>query len=216
MNTRVVAVVALLIKNVIYRYLPSYVVAAFVKRLARLALSAPAAGAILAIALMYLAVSCSARGNRESLSRIYRNNMMIQHTEVQVLLHNALPPSQETVPILLVGSAATEAGVGPKTGADPYIFEEADPAACQAIKSSLWEIKALQSHTHPGVSKLARAMEGKLQNVYVMKDYAVNTYQSLFLSEFEKKQKGFPIDLEDSRQSSLFTTNDSFGNWKWQ
>jgi len=176
-------------------YLPGYVVAAFIKRVARLALSAPAPGAILAVVLIH--------------------NIMLQHQACQVLLHNASGKEQAPTPILLVGSAAREAGIGASLGTDPYIFEEQDPARCGALQSSLWEIRALENHTHPDVSKFAKSLTGKLQSLYIMKDYATTTYQSLFMSEFEKKQTNFPVDLDDTKQAALFTTHNCFTGWKW-
>ena len=36
---------------------------------------------------------------------------------------------------------------------DPYVFDEEDPAKCNGLKSSLWELKTLQSHYLPDIVK---------------------------------------------------------------
>jgi len=178
------------------RYLPSYVVAAFMKRLAHLALSAPPAGAMLSLVLIY--------------------NMLVQHTSCRVLLHRKSEITPVT-PVLLVGGAAKAAGIGANIGVDPYIFDETDPAKCNAVSSSLWEVKALENHYHPAVSRISKTIEGRLQTEqpYLVSTYASATYQTLFLDELNTKTKVFPIDYNPKKNPN-FTENDLFLGWRWQ
>jgi U3 small nucleolar RNA-associated protein 19 len=173
-------------------FLPAYVVAAFVKRLARLALSAPVPGAILAITLIH--------------------NLMVHHAPCQVLLHKAFNQERPVTSVLLIGSASEIVN----DSEDPYIFEEQDPAKCAALQSSLWEILVLQNNTYPEVSKLAKSLVGKLTNLHVISDYAASSYQSLFKRDSGLKQTSFPMDYEDANQGVFFPTQDLFGGWKWQ
>ncbi|XP_042903382.1 nucleolar complex protein 4 homolog B isoform X2 [Parasteatoda tepidariorum] len=45
---------------------------------------------------------------------------------------------------------------------DPYDFAAIDPAESKALESSLWEIKTLQSHYHPEVSRKAKIIDKEL------------------------------------------------------
>ncbi|CAH2295663.1 nucleolar complex 4 homolog [Pelobates cultripes] len=42
--------------------------------------------------------------------------------------------------------------------ADPYVMEEQEPAKCQALESSLWELETLQKHYHPDVVRAANVI----------------------------------------------------------
>ncbi|XP_034048324.1 nucleolar complex protein 4 homolog [Thalassophryne amazonica] len=96
-------------------HLPVYLVAAFTKRLARLALTAPPTAL-----LFILPFIC---------------NLIRRHPSCRVLIHR---PSMEEEPL-----------------EDPFLMDEEDPARSHAMESSLWEIKTLQKHYHPDVSKAA-------------------------------------------------------------
>lgn len=47
---------------------------------------------------------------------------------------------------------------------DPYIMEEREPTKSNAIKSSLWEVVALQKHALPSVATAARFISQPLPN----------------------------------------------------
>ncbi len=83
-------------------HLPEYLVAAFVKRAARLALTAPA-NALLSIVP-------------------FIGNLLIRHPGLIKMLHGREDPKEDEV-------------------SDPYVMEEADPAKCKAVDSSLWEVR---------------------------------------------------------------------------
>ncbi|XP_029693730.1 nucleolar complex protein 4 homolog isoform X1 [Takifugu rubripes] len=139
-------------------HLPAYLVAAFAKRLARLALTAPPTGLLIALPFIY--------------------NLIRRHPSVRVLLHR---PSEEEATVV-----------------DPYVMEEEDPAQCGALESSLWEIKTLQKHHHPDVSKAAGLINTPLvqQEEDISKVLETTTYQ---LMEQELKQtvvKKIPLEFE--------------------
>eukprot|EP00066_Takifugu_rubripes_P030346 XP_011619612.1 PREDICTED: nucleolar complex protein 4 homolog [Takifugu rubripes] len=77
-------------------------------------------------------------------------------------------------------------------------MEEEDPAQCGALESSLWEIKTLQKHHHPDVSKAAGLINTPLvqQEEDISKVLETTTYQ---LMEQELKQtvvKKIPLEFE--------------------
>lgn len=47
---------------------------------------------------------------------------------------------------------------------DPYIMEEREPTKSNALKSSLWEVVALQKHAIPSVATAARFISQPLPN----------------------------------------------------
>lgn len=155
---------------------PAYTAAAFVKRLARLALAAPPAGALLALA--------------------FAHNIVRRHPATMQLLHRpprgglagvaagaaAAPPApQPLLPLPPEVAAAqgqpqqqpavangTPSGdqqqeeqqdaaqqgqqQGPAwRGEDVYDFAEPDPGRSRALESSLWELEALRVHHNPQV-----------------------------------------------------------------
>uniref|UniRef100_A0A8C6X0B6 Nucleolar complex associated 4 homolog n=1 Tax=Neogobius melanostomus TaxID=47308 RepID=A0A8C6X0B6_9GOBI len=103
-------------------HLPVYLVAAFAKRLARLALTAPPTALLIVLPFIY--------------------NLIRRHPACRVLIHR--PTSQDDLM------------------EDPYKMDEEDPAKSCALESSLWEIKTLQEHYHPEVSKTAKLINKPL------------------------------------------------------
>jgi U3 small nucleolar RNA-associated protein 19 len=106
-------------------YLPAYLAAAFAKRLSRLALSVPPAGALIIIALIH--------------------NLLRRHPSVNFLVHWEVDENDS--------NAKEEASQPKKIGADPFNNDEADPAKSGAMRSSLWEIDTLRHHYTPAVSR---------------------------------------------------------------
>jgi U3 small nucleolar RNA-associated protein 19 len=95
-------------------HLPIYLVAAFVKKLSRLALTAPTEALLVMIPLI--------------------GNLLVRHKGLAELLNR---PEVATL------------------SEDPFLDKELDPSQCQAVDSSLWELKTLQNHWHPRVSSAA-------------------------------------------------------------
>lgn len=141
---------------------PAYSAAAFAKRFARLALTAPPAGAMLCIAFVH--------------------NIIRRHPSCMVLLHKPLKgrpagaagggggggPGQ-VEPLLLdmeepqpSQAAAAAAVTAEGVGADPYDETQLDPAASRAVESSLWEVEALRHHACPQVSTFVSILDKDL------------------------------------------------------
>jgi U3 small nucleolar RNA-associated protein 19 len=116
---------------------PAYTAAAFAKRMARLALSAPPAGAMLALAFVH--------------------NIVRRHPACMCLLHK--PPSAAAAAGSGGGggaegngaAAAAAASASDAVGVDVYDASEPDPAKSRAVESSLWEVAALRNHYSPQV-----------------------------------------------------------------
>lgn len=79
-----------------------------------------------------------------------------------------------------------ENGTDPHQG-DPFITDEPDPAKCNALKSSLWELKSLQTHFYPGVASLVEMLEKPLSTEETdISEYFDDGYDQLFQRECKK------------------------------
>lgn len=138
-------------------HLPVYLVAAFVKRLARLSLTAPPTAL-----LILLPFIC---------------NLIRRHPSCRVLIHR---PSAADEPC-----------------DDPYVMEEEDPAQCHALESSLWEIKTLQNHYHPDVSKAATMINEPLsaQEEDISELLELTTFE-LMERELKGEKKTVPLEFD--------------------
>jgi U3 small nucleolar RNA-associated protein 19 len=47
---------------------------------------------------------------------------------------------------------------------DPFVFSEDDPAKAKALESSLWELKALENHYCPEVSRFTKMFKEKFNH----------------------------------------------------
>ncbi|PUZ48623.1 hypothetical protein GQ55_7G259800 [Panicum hallii var. hallii] len=141
-------------------YLPAYLAAAFAKRLSRLALSVPPAGALIIIALIH--------------------NLLRRHPSVNFLVHWEVDENDS--------NAKEEASQPKKIGADPFNNDEADPAKSGAMRSSLWEIDTLRHHYTPAVSRFVASLEEDLTvraKTTEMKitDFSSGSYATVFRDE---------------------------------
>jgi hypothetical protein len=102
---------------------PAYTAAAFIKRFARIALTAPPMGAITCIAFIH--------------------NLLRRHPSCTCMVHQ--PPSPDAQ------GNGQAVGASAALGQDIYDAEAEDPAASRAIESSLWELKVLRHHQIPAV-----------------------------------------------------------------
>ncbi|XP_069476086.1 nucleolar complex protein 4 homolog [Ambystoma mexicanum] len=83
---------------------------------------------------------------------------------------------------------------------DPYIMEEEDPAKSRAQESCLWELKALQKHYHPDVSKVACVLNRPLsEQEDDISDLLEISPSELFERELKKKVKRVPLEFEPFR-----------------
>ncbi|PNH03715.1 Nucleolar complex protein 4 [Tetrabaena socialis] len=206
---------------------PAYTVAAFVKRFARLALTAPPAGALIAIAFIH--------------------NLIRRHPALAVLLHApaSSAAADEAEPALEAeveggegepaaggrgrsrgGGAAGGAGAG----ADVYEEQELDPAKSRAVESSLWEVEALRCHYCPQVSTFvtvldkdltqrAKTAEVDLEDLLggagreaAAAGGGAGSYNSLIRGELVRKLRKMPIAFYAQPPAALFDAADA-GDW---
>ena len=96
--------------------LPNYLVAAFAKRLGRLALTAPAPTAVLALGIVY--------------------NLLLQHKAVRILIHRRADAE------VIAAPACPEAAAS----SDTFVESEDDPAACRATTPPMGSRLAALAH----------------------------------------------------------------------
>jgi U3 small nucleolar RNA-associated protein 19 len=147
-------------------HMPAYLVAAFVKRVARLSLDASPTVINWVIPFIY--------------------NMFKAHPAIRVLIHRQ--------------SSGEES-----KNFDPFIMEEADPAKCKAIDSSIWEIHALSRHYWTGAIKQSRIFTERLTKPpFDLEQYLEGpTYNALITEELSHKWSKVP-PLNISIPAQLF------------
>ncbi|XP_074642696.1 nucleolar complex protein 4 homolog [Tubulanus polymorphus] len=154
-------------------HLPAYLVAAFIKKLSRLALTAPASSLSFLIPLVY--------------------NLIIRHPTCHCLIHRT---DFESI------------------AGDPYVFEEKDPAKCNALDSSLWEIKTMQNHYHPAIVNEAMKLDNKLPSHEMdISEKLETTAAILFDRSFKKRFKEAPVTFQPPK--GLFNTPDDIMQNNW-
>lgn len=119
-------------------HLPEYLVAAFVKRLARLCLTAPAHCIPMALRFVWLEVGICYR----RLPFRFIHNLIHRHPGLIRLLDNP-------------------GGAGDPVETDPFDNCTSEPDKSRAIESSLWEVESLQRHCLPQVSQAAKELMEK-------------------------------------------------------
>jgi U3 small nucleolar RNA-associated protein 19 len=160
-------------------HLPTYLVCAFAKRLARLALLAPPPVSMAILPLVY--------------------NIIVMHPAAQTLLHRT-PKHDPTNQVLMLRLDADEIAKD-----DPFSFDEMDPSKSRASESSLWEIQALANHYVPSVSTMAKIFDihGDMRKQqYKLEDEVVDqSYQSMLQFELKRRNKhGFPLAFNKPSQ----------------
>jgi U3 small nucleolar RNA-associated protein 19 len=95
---------------------------------------------------------------------------------------------------------------------DLFLATENDPTAAKGLRSSLWELMALERHYHPAVCTVAKSI-GSTQEfkspLHDMDEFSSYTYKSLFDMERKKKTK---TALTFTEPPTLFTKDDVFSN----
>jgi U3 small nucleolar RNA-associated protein 19 len=172
--------------------LPAYMTAAFVKRLARLALTAAPDGAQICLALAL--------------------NLLIRHPELSVLVHRAHDaPANLAAPRGADGRS--RAAERPAGETDPYRPDEPLPELSGALDSSLWEVETLRSHFLPAVAqiadKFALPMHGAMAKVVRLQvdEFTEGSYASHFRQEL-KWRKGRPTPLAFKKRRALFADDE--------
>ncbi|RKP34039.1 CBF/Mak21 family-domain-containing protein [Dimargaris cristalligena] len=161
-------------------HLPSYIIAAFAKRMARLALDAPPAALLVVLPWIY--------------------NLLKAHASCMPLIHRtdakAKPKSTPTVNKWMAS--------------DPYDHTAADPKEAKALESSLWEIQTLQSHYAPQVSTMAKVFSDRFtRNPFDLEDFLDHTYSTLFSAELDRPSHKDPA-LAAQIPPRLFIEGDTY------
>ncbi|KXZ55062.1 hypothetical protein GPECTOR_3g22 [Gonium pectorale] len=202
---------------------PAYTVAAFAKRFARLALTAPPPGACIAIAFIH--------------------NLLRRHPALQRMLHD---PAAASAAATGTADGGTQAGAKPKSGkkagggaaggpgVDVYDESEPDPAKSRAVESSLWEVEALRNHYCPQVSTFCAVLdkdlsdrtktaEINLEEVLGAADGqtggasgGASSYNALIRAELSRKLRKVPVAFYSKPPVSLFDTmydGEDWGGW---
>ena len=148
-------------------HLPVVLVASFIKRLSRLALSAPPAGIVAVVPFVY--------------------NMLQRHRQCTFMLHREQHPS-----FLVWQQLASASDETPPE--DPFNAEEPDPMKTNALESSLWELDTLRSHYHPNVATLAGIIAQQFtKREYQLEDFLDYSYATLIDAELGKELKKSPV-----------------------
>lgn len=184
---------------------PAYTAAAFAKRLARLALRAPPAGAMVAVGFIH--------------------NLVRRHPSCIVLLHRPVKSTAAAAGTAAAGGsgdddqqqqrqqeedgAAEEQQQGQGLGADPYDESEPDPARSRAVESSLWELAALRRHYCPQVSTLAAVLDKDLSDRAHTSEVDLDpllaaSYGSLISGEIARRLKAAPVAFYARPPARLF------------
>lgn len=199
-------------------HLPAAVIAAFVKRLARLALVAPPHGAMwcLRLALELLrkhpAVSVLVHRRYNDEGAPLGAGGVVRPAPVFTSFFEAPPPAAAGAPEAGQAAAAAATGTAAVTpaatptathragGADVYDAAAADPAAARALDSCLWELGPLRAHVSPAVAAVAAAFTADVTAVPRPRpppgdvaDYADLSFADVFHAEFDKRRSLTPL-----------------------
>ncbi|WVQ83793.1 hypothetical protein IAT38_005937 [Cryptococcus sp. DSM 104549] len=157
--------------------MPATIVASFIKRLSRLALTAPPSGTIIILPFIY--------------------NLFKRHPGCMVMLQR-----QPATDVLLAVS-----GAGDAAAADPYDEFERAPLKTRAIDSSCWELAALQKHYLAPIATLAKVFgEVFTKPEFNMEDFLDHGYGTLFDTEAGRRIKNAPalsVALETASETEV-------------
>lgn len=149
------------------KFLPESLMAAFAKRLSRLALTASPEGAIFCI-----------------------ETALCRRDSIQHLIHRKLSRLDETLNLDKIRKI------------DPFLEDCDDPESCQAQDSSLWEIKSLQNHYLPEISKAAKKINKPRRKDLPKQEASTATIRSIATALLTTKRHRTP--LEYTRRKKLF------------
>ncbi|KAK3393164.1 CBF/Mak21 family-domain-containing protein [Podospora didyma] len=88
---------------------------------------------------------------------------------------------------------------------DPFLPDELDPMATNALESCLWEIVQLQSHYHPNIATIAKIISEQFtKQSYNLEDFLDHSYGSLLEAEMIKNIRKPPV-VEYMIPKKIFT-----------
>ncbi|MCO5556604.1 hypothetical protein L7F22_010155 [Adiantum nelumboides] len=184
--------------------LPSYLAAAFAKKLGRMALKSPPSGALIVIAIVH--------------------NLLRRHPSINCLVHQNYDIEEPLPPVLSETGLDTEILAATdeekiqkdqRTSEglvqDPFNVAEPDPAKSNALKSSLWEMDTLRHHYSPVVSRFVASLEADLTvraktTELNVKDFSSGSYATIFSEEVKRRMKQVPLAFYKSVPTALFST----------
>jgi hypothetical protein len=216
-------------------YIAEHVVAAFAKKLARLCLTAPPAGILAALPVVY-----------NLLRRHPACRRMVARPPVdlgKLLLLNLdggsgggdeLKPTAEdesscgrkrkrarTQAARVAGGSGVAADESTANGLerserqrrlagagqDPFDEHSATPAGAQASDSSLWELASLQSHYHAAVARMARAFFVEIRPADMdVAEFAEMSYASLMRAELRRRPPAGEIPVAFAEPAAFFSS----------
>lgn len=183
--------------------LPSYLAAAFAKKLGRTALTSPPAGALIVIAIVH--------------------NLLRRHPSINFLVHrqdfgDAESPPESASHENVLNHKESPAGnesqgmqqAAERPGADPFNASESDLSKSNALKSSLWEMDTLRRHYCPAVSRFVASLETDLTvraktTEVTIKDFSSGSYATIFSEEVKRRMKQVPLAFYKSAPTILFS-----------
>ncbi|KYQ92912.1 hypothetical protein DLAC_05505 [Tieghemostelium lacteum] len=175
------------------KYIPNYIVAAFIKRSAQICLISPPQASLILIPLIY--------------------TLLQRHPTCQTLINNPVtlptaPKEQQQQPqqitrqsVLLLNkptsssitSTSTSNTINNPYGKDPFLPYEVDPAKCNALKSSLWELQLLRDHYAPQVSKIMKIFDSDFKDLVDLDEFSSISYPLMYEMSFKKKSSSTPL-----------------------
>ena len=201
-------------------HIPSYIVAAFAKRLSRLAIRGPPHSASFVLCFVFNLI----RRHPNIRGLIHRQSSAVADDAELSVAQSAENEKKEK--LARIRAASRRLASGNASGAipdakelvsDPFVEDENDLQKCRALDSSLWELKSLQSHYCPAVASLAKGVfeQHVKKNVleFPLSDFIGLTYTTLFEQEARlkslargKKKKRLALEF---RAPTAFTPDDA-------
>ncbi|XP_051144323.1 protein NUCLEOLAR COMPLEX ASSOCIATED 4 isoform X2 [Andrographis paniculata] len=179
--------------------LPAYMVAAFCKKLGRLALFVPPSGALVIVALVH--------------------NLLLRHPSISFLVHRE-GGTETTTETSEDNGIANQETSQDKAGIDYFNNEENNPKDANAMRSSLWEIESLRHHYCPAVSRFVLSMENDLAfrtrtPEIAIKDFCHGSYATIFNAEERPRVRQVPLAFYKATPTHLFSESD-FEGWTFK
>ncbi|WVR04225.1 hypothetical protein IAU60_001225 [Kwoniella sp. DSM 27419] len=159
----------------------SALVASFIKRLSRLALTAPPAGVILIIPFIY--------------------NLFKRHPGCMIMLQR---PSISVLAVSFQPQAGPEAAAERYAEIDPYDADETSPLKTKALDSSCWELAALQKHYLGPIATLAKIFGDVFTKPeFNMEDFLDHGYGTTESSRKIKNPPALSISVENATAETM-------------
>lgn len=151
-------------------HLSVHLIASFIKKLARLSLSAPPSAIVIIIPFIY--------------------NLLKKHPNCMIMIHN---PKYISDPFQSI-EEQTDLKTAKAEYMDPFDMNEVNPELTNAFGSSLWELETHMQHYHPNVASLAKVFSQPFKKLnYNMEDFLDWGYDSLLAAESSRRLKVLPV-----------------------